>query len=107
MVHRPREFIIVFNGAYHHGFNFGYNIAESVNFATKYWLDFFVKAKECRCISGIVKINHMEFYDNLIQNCPELKKDPLVKKFHKDLIDNGYDKEENYVRRKMERELEL
>lgn len=69
MVHRPREFIIVFNGAYHHGFNFGYNIAESVNFATKYWLDFFVKAKECRCISGIVKINHMEFYDNLIQNC--------------------------------------
>lgn len=45
MIHKPREFIIVFNGAYHHGFNFGYNIAESVNYATLNWLHFFARAK--------------------------------------------------------------
>lgn len=27
MVHNPREFIIVFYKSYHHGFNFGFNIA--------------------------------------------------------------------------------
>lgn len=82
MEHKAREFIIVFNGCYHHGFNFGFNIAESVNYATKNWLNYFLKAKECKCISGVVKINHMEFYDNLIKNNPALKKDPLIKKFH-------------------------
>lgn len=49
MVHRPREFMIVFNGAYHHGFNLGFNIAESVNYATPNWLDFFLAADSCKC----------------------------------------------------------
>lgn len=49
MIQHPREFIIVFYKSYHHGFNFGFNIAESVNFATKNWLDYFSEAKPCRC----------------------------------------------------------
>lgn len=39
------EFIVVFSGAYHHGFNWGYNIAEAVNYATLGWLDFFPQSK--------------------------------------------------------------
>jgi jumonji domain-containing protein 2 len=34
----PNEFIVVFSGSYHCGFNSGKNIAEAVNFATKDWL---------------------------------------------------------------------
>ena len=31
--------MVLFSAAYHHGFNFGYNIAEAVNFGTKTWLN--------------------------------------------------------------------
>lgn len=48
-VHNPREFMIVFNGAYHSGFNLGYNIAESVNYATPHWLEHFADVDRCRC----------------------------------------------------------
>ena len=35
VVHHPRELVVVGPGAYHSGFSHGFNIAESVNFATK------------------------------------------------------------------------
>mmetsp|Transcript_21282 Transcript_21282/g.2864 ORF Transcript_21282/g.2864 Transcript_21282/m.2864 type:complete len:124 (-) Transcript_21282:383-754(-) len=82
MVHNPREFMVVFNGAYHHGFNFGYNIAESVNYATKNWLKLFLNAKSCRCERTQVNIDPLEFYTNLINNQPNLKNDPIVKNFY-------------------------
>ena len=58
-VQRAGEFIINFPGAYHSGFNNGYNCAESCNFATEYWIPFGVKAKPCSCAGGkdSVRIN--------------------------------------------------
>ena len=37
-LHKQNEFIISRASAYHSGFNFGFNIAEAVNFALKDWL---------------------------------------------------------------------
>jgi len=58
-VQRAGEFIINFPGAYHSGFNNGYNCAESCNFATEYWIPFGVQAKPCSCAGGkdSVRIN--------------------------------------------------
>ena len=57
-VQYPGEFIITFPGAYHAGFNHGYNIAESTNFASWMWLNTFAKkAKYCLCRPHTVRIN--------------------------------------------------
>jgi jumonji domain-containing protein 2 len=37
-VQRAGEFVVVLAGAYHAGFNHGFNLAEAVNFATPSWL---------------------------------------------------------------------
>ena len=39
MIQNPGEFIVTKGGAYHTGFNWGFNIAEAVNFATLKWLN--------------------------------------------------------------------
>lgn len=53
----PGEFIVTFPRCYHFGFNFGANIAESVNFATPDWLEIGKRAKACTCSSTNVKID--------------------------------------------------
>jgi jumonji domain-containing protein 2 len=88
-IHKVRqeagEFIIVFPGSYHHGFNHGFNIAEAVNYATVKWLPMFLEAKSCRCISDMVKINKKEFYENLIRKRPEMRNNPYVVAFKKSI----------------------
>ena len=66
------EFVITFSSAYHQGFNFGFNIAEAVNFATPNWLAMFPKFKYCKCHKDNVRIDHMYFLSNLMRS--ELKR---------------------------------
>ncbi|KAH8926648.1 hypothetical protein BT69DRAFT_1238823, partial [Atractiella rhizophila] len=56
-VQLPGEFMLTYPNGYHSGFNTGFNCAESVNFATKAWLELGRKAQSCRCMSDSVSIN--------------------------------------------------
>jgi len=49
-LHKPGEFLISRASAYHSGFNFGFNIAEAVNFAVEDWIPVGIKAKFCTCV---------------------------------------------------------
>lgn len=57
IVHRQREFIITFPYGYHAGFNYGYNLAESVNFALEEWVPIGKRAGKCLCIDDAVGID--------------------------------------------------
>ncbi|KAG7667735.1 hypothetical protein Ndes2526B_g01867 [Nannochloris sp. 'desiccata'] len=64
-VHNAREFVVVGPGAYHAGFNHGFNLAESVNFATKAWIPVGARASFCTCRSDSVKIDMRLFIDDM------------------------------------------
>ena len=49
VVQEERNAIIVFPYAYHSGFNHGFNIAESTNFAVKRWIEYGKRARQCDC----------------------------------------------------------
>jgi len=51
------EFIITFPFGYHAGFNHGYNITESTNFASASWMEYGKKASKCHCYQASVKIS--------------------------------------------------
>lgn len=55
-VQRPGDAIITFPGAYHFGFNTGFNIAESTNFAVPEWIPFGEAANVCMCHPHSVRI---------------------------------------------------
>ena len=57
IVHHEGEFMITYPYGYHAGFNYGYNLAESVNFALEEWLPIGKKAGKCHCISDSVEID--------------------------------------------------
>ncbi|CDK25411.1 unnamed protein product [Kuraishia capsulata CBS 1993] len=65
IVHREKEFIITYPYGYHSGFNYGYNLAESVNFALEEWLDIGVMTKKCECVSDSVGIDMRKFMKRL------------------------------------------
>jgi hypothetical protein len=65
---RAGEFIITFSSAYHQGFNFGFNIAEAVNFATPSWLSAFPKFKYCKCHNDNARIEPKFFINNLLRS---------------------------------------
>ena len=62
------EFVVTFGTAYHQGFNFGFNIAESVNFATPSWLPNFPKFSYCKCHKDNVRIDPDFFCQNLLKS---------------------------------------
>mmetsp|Transcript_21363 Transcript_21363/g.43964 ORF Transcript_21363/g.43964 Transcript_21363/m.43964 type:complete len:863 (+) Transcript_21363:212-2800(+) len=55
-IQRPGDAIITFPGSYHFGFNTGFNIAESTNFAVPEWIPIGEKANFCMCVPHSVRI---------------------------------------------------
>lgn len=49
MVQNAGEYVVVFDGSHHGGFNFGFNMAEAINFANENWLKAFEKYEICSC----------------------------------------------------------
>lgn len=64
LIHHENEFVLTFPYGYHAGFNFGYNCAESVNFAIPEWLPIGKLAKQCMCISDSVGIDVVGLFIN-------------------------------------------
>lgn len=78
IVHRQREFIITFPYGYHAGFNYGYNLAESVNFALQEWLPIGKKAGKCLCVDDAVGID----VDKLADKWNATKKEETKPQLH-------------------------
>ncbi|KKY18467.1 putative jumonji family transcription [Phaeomoniella chlamydospora] len=57
IVHREGQFMITFPYGYHSGFNYGYNCAESVNFALEEWLKYAQTSQKCNCAEDSVFID--------------------------------------------------
>ena len=64
-VHNEGEFVVSRASAYHAGFNFGFNIAEAVNFALRDWLSIGNTCGFCTCVNDSVAINMRMIYMNL------------------------------------------
>ncbi|KAK9828707.1 hypothetical protein WJX72_001637 [[Myrmecia] bisecta] len=73
----PGEFIINYPGAYHAGFNHGYNCAESTNFATRSWIGIGAQARVCDCHSDAVKIEMRMFLDEANPRAKRILRDNL------------------------------
>lgn len=67
LVHYQKEIVVTFPYGYHAGFNYGYNCAESVNFAFESWIPLGLKAQQCRCISDSVGINVAQLFSESMQ----------------------------------------
>eukprot|EP00117_Sycon_ciliatum_P028140 scpid70035/ scgid5429/ Lysine-specific demethylase 4A; JmjC domain-containing histone demethylation protein 3A; Jumonji domain-containing protein 2A len=57
MLQKEGEFMITFPFGYHSGFNCGYNVAESTNFALERWIEFGRRASRCYCRTDTVMID--------------------------------------------------
>lgn len=68
VVHYQHEFIITFPRGLHAGFNYGLNLAESVNFATDDWFDIGEQAHPCHCVSDSVDIDVAKLRENWENN---------------------------------------
>jgi len=68
MIHKPGEYLISRAAAYHSGFNYGFNIAEAVNFALPKWLTIAKNVTCCKCVGDSVRINMGSFLTNMLTN---------------------------------------
>ncbi|CAF3684619.1 unnamed protein product [Adineta steineri] len=72
MTQYENEFIITFPYAYHAGFNYGFNCAESTNFALERWIEYGKHSVQCACRHDMVKIGMDRF---VLKYQPELYND--------------------------------
>ncbi len=49
--------MITFPYGYHQGFNYGFNCAESINFANEGWIEIGKRASFCKCVDDSVRID--------------------------------------------------
>ncbi|VVC37644.1 JmjC domain,JmjN domain [Cinara cedri] len=61
IVQEPGEIIITFPYGYHCGFNHGFNLTESTNFATTRWVEYGKRTKQCKCRSDMVNFSMETF----------------------------------------------
>lgn len=59
----PGEFMITFPFGYHSGYNHGFNIAESTNFASPRWVEYGKRASKCFCRKDTVTISMETFVE--------------------------------------------
>ena len=57
MVQRVGDVVVTFPGSYHFGFNTGFNVAESTNFAVPEWMPWGDAAGVCMCQPHSVRVN--------------------------------------------------
>ena len=65
IVQKEGEIMITFPLGYHSGFNTGFNIAESTNFATERWVEYGKRATRCYCRPDTVHISMETFVKRL------------------------------------------
>jgi jumonji domain-containing protein 2 len=56
-VQRPGELVMTMPGAFHCGFNSGFNVAEAANFALSSWIPRGLASRQCLCRPGAVTID--------------------------------------------------
>ncbi|CAF3483655.1 unnamed protein product [Adineta steineri] len=71
MTQYENEFMITFPYGYHAGFNYGFNCAESTNFALERWIEYGKHSTKCTCRDDMVKISMDQFVYKYQPECYE------------------------------------